>query len=107
LSHDKIKTTEENEMAYNESAKKAIMKYQQKSLDRVSVWVPKGTKAVWQAHAELMGESLTAFLTRAVMETMQRDRAKAKEAIAAAIRTEKSLAAQKNEAEEPAETTEE
>lgn len=90
-------------MAYNEKSKEAIMKYQQKNLDRVSVWVPKGTKAVWKSHAELMGESLAGFLTRAVAEAVQRDRARAKEAIAEARRTMKSLPPLENETEEEAE----
>lgn len=44
-------------------------------LDRINLTVPKGKKAVIQAHAEAHGESATAFINRAIDETMKRDNA--------------------------------
>ena len=38
--------------------------------------VTKGKRAVIQAHAQSQGESVNAFLNRAVDETMERDRQK-------------------------------
>ena len=35
--------------------------------------LPKGQKEVIQAHAEAQGESLNAFINRAITETMERD----------------------------------
>lgn len=45
-------------------------------LDRINLTVPKGKKAVIQAHAEAHGESATAFINRAIDETMERDERK-------------------------------
>lgn len=42
-------------------------------LDRINLTVPKGKKAVIQAHAEAHGESATAFINRAIDEAMERD----------------------------------
>lgn len=37
------------------------------------VWVPKGEREVISSHAESQGESLNAFIRRAIAETMERD----------------------------------
>ena len=42
-------------------------------LDRVNLTMPKGQKDTVKAHAEARGESLNAFINRAITETMQRD----------------------------------
>jgi predicted HicB family RNase H-like nuclease len=60
-------------MAYNESAKKAVAKYNSKAYDRLEIRVPKGKKEILQAHAKTKGESLNGFVTRAINETMERD----------------------------------
>lgn len=44
-------------------------------LDRVNLTMPKGQKDTVKAHAEAQGESLNAFINRAINETMQRDNA--------------------------------
>ena len=44
-------------------------------LDRVNLTMPKGQKDTLKAHAEAQGESLNAFINRAINETMQRDNA--------------------------------
>lgn len=46
-------------------------------LDRVNLTMPKGQKDVVKAHAEAQGESLNAFINRAIDETMERDNAAA------------------------------
>lgn len=42
-------------------------------LDRVNLTMPKGQKDIAKAHAEGRGESLNAFINRAINETMERD----------------------------------
>lgn len=42
-------------------------------LDRVNLTMPKGQKDTVKAHAEAQGESLNAFINRAITETMERD----------------------------------
>ncbi len=42
--------------------------------DRISLVVPKGNKEELQAHAQEMGESVNAFINRAIRETMARDK---------------------------------
>lgn len=44
-------------------------------LDRVNLTMPKGQKDAVRAHAESLGESLNAFINRAINETMERDNA--------------------------------
>lgn len=42
--------------------------------DRISVMLPKGMKIVVQEHASKYGEKTNAFINRAIIETMGRDR---------------------------------
>lgn len=42
-------------------------------LDRVNLTMPKGKKDTVKAHAEAQGESLNAFINRAINEAMERD----------------------------------
>ena len=60
-------------MASSEALKRAIKKYDQEKVDRIPLRVPKGKKEIIQAHATKCGESINAFLNRAVDETMERD----------------------------------
>jgi predicted HicB family RNase H-like nuclease len=60
-------------MAIREAQKKAVRKYNEKAYDRVELKVTKGKKAELQAHAESKGESLNAFVNRAIDETVERD----------------------------------
>jgi len=57
----------------SEALKRAIKKYDQEKVDRIPMRVPKGQKEIIQAHAAKRGESINAFLNRAVNETMDRD----------------------------------
>ena len=48
-------------------------KWQQENKERINLVVDKGSKAIIKAHAEAQGESLNAFINRAITETMERD----------------------------------
>lgn len=48
-------------------------RYNAKAYDEIKVRVPKGNKDVIKAHAETHGESVNAFVNRAIDETMERD----------------------------------
>lgn len=61
-------------MSVSEAQKKASIKYLEK-LDEIRIRMPKGQKDVIKAHAEARGESVNAFVGRAIEETMQRDKA--------------------------------
>ena len=50
-------------------------RYNAKAYDSLRIVVKKGRKAEIQAHAEVMGESLNAFVGRAINEAMERDQA--------------------------------
>ena len=52
---------------------KAISKYKREKIEEVRVTVPKGKKAIVQAHAANKGESLNGFVNRAIDEAMERD----------------------------------
>ena len=57
----------------SKAQQKAIAKYEDKVYDKFLVRVPKGEKEVIHAHAEARGESLNAFVGRAIKETIERD----------------------------------
>ena len=50
-----------------------VNRYIAKSYDRVNLTLPKGQKDVIRAHAESRGESVNAFIPRAIAEAMERD----------------------------------
>ena len=54
---------------------KAVNKYIKENYDRINVNMPKGRKEEVKAHADTQGESLNAFINRAIAETMARDTA--------------------------------
>lgn len=62
-------------MAVSKAQQKAVNKYVKENYDRVNVNMPKGQKEKAKAHAEAQGESLNAFINRAITETMERDAA--------------------------------
>ena len=63
---------EENAVAASEAQKKATVKYLEK-LDEVRIRMPKGRKAIIQAHAEAQGQSTNAYINAAIDEKMERD----------------------------------
>ena len=60
-------------MPTSKSVLRAVKKYDAEKVDRVVFRVPKGKKELLQQHAAAQGESLSAFLNRAVDEAMERD----------------------------------
>lgn len=59
-------------MAISDAQKKATYKYREK-IEVLRFQVPKGERDIIKAHAESQGESVSAFLNRAVKETMEKD----------------------------------
>ena len=72
-----IYSLEVGEMAGNSEYRN---KWISEKLDRVNLTMPKGQKETIKAHAEAQGESLNAFINRAITETMERDGAATEEA---------------------------
>lgn len=60
-------------MPISEARKRANQAYIDKQ-DEIKVRVPKGKKEEIKAHAESRGESVNGFVSRAIKETMERDR---------------------------------
>lgn len=56
---------------------RAQNKYIAKAYDRINLTVPKGRKDIIQSHAAAQGESVNAFIGRAIEEAMERDRGEA------------------------------
>ena len=52
-------------------------RYNAKAYDEIKVRVFKGQKEVIQSHAEKQGESVNAFIGRAITEAMERDNGEA------------------------------
>lgn len=70
---------EAGRLTISKAQQRATANYVKKNYDRIEVKVLKGKKEVIQAHAEAQGESLNAFINRAITETMERDAPAAKE----------------------------
>lgn len=60
-------------MAVPKANQRAVNKYKKNNYDRIEITVPKGQRAVFQAHAATLGESVNGFIGRAISETMERD----------------------------------
>lgn len=60
-------------MSASEAQKRATAKWQKEKVEEIKFRVPKGRKEVIKSHADRCGESMNAFLLRAVEETMERD----------------------------------
>ena len=58
---------------YSEARKNANKNWDSKNLDRISIALPKGSKDALKAHAESQGESINAFIKRAIMEVTEMD----------------------------------
>ena len=59
-------------MATSKAQQKAVNKYMAANYDRINLTVLKGRKDIIKAHAESKGESVNAFINRAIDETMER-----------------------------------
>mgnify|MGYP005767145171 CR=1 FL=1 len=56
-----------------EARRRASAKYLKETVEDIRIRVPKGQKAIIKSHAENQGESMNAFVVRAINETMERD----------------------------------
>ena len=63
-------------MSSSEAQKRATAKWQKEKVEEIKFRVPVGKKSLIQEHAAKNGESVNAFLNRAVEETMARDEKK-------------------------------
>ena len=61
-------------MPYTEAQKRATIKYISENKDKITLMVNKGDRDAIYDHAKLMGETGTAFIKRAIAETIERDR---------------------------------
>jgi len=57
----------------SKAQQKAVTRYTKNNYDRLEVRTPKGQGEEIKTHAKHNGESMNAFLLRAIRETMQRD----------------------------------
>lgn len=73
--HQQREYREVQELAISDAQRRAVAKYNAANYDRVELRLEKGKKDVAKAHAEAQGESLNAFINRAINETMERDNA--------------------------------
>ena len=62
-------------MAYSESSKKAAMKYMAANYDHMSIRFRHDVYNAMQDHIAYTGESKVKFISRAIMETIERDKA--------------------------------
>lgn len=60
-------------MPASKAQQKAVAKYMKENYDEIKVRVPKGEKAIIKSHADARGESVNAFINRAIEETLQRE----------------------------------
>lgn len=60
-------------MPTTKAGQKAVNKYMRENYDRVNLTMPKGRKDEVKAHADTRGESLNAFINRAIDSQIQRD----------------------------------
>lgn len=60
-------------MAVSKAQQRATAKYVKANYDRMEIVVPKGTREIIKSHATAHGESVGAFIKRAVDSQMDRD----------------------------------
>jgi predicted HicB family RNase H-like nuclease len=65
-----------SQIATTKAAQRAVNKYMKENYDRINLTIPKGGKDEIKAHAEARGESVNAFIGRAISEQMKRDNEK-------------------------------
>ncbi len=62
-------------MPTTKAQQRAVNKYMKENYDEIKVRTEKGQKDKIKAHAESRGESVNAFINRAISETMERETA--------------------------------
>ena len=65
-------------MTATKAQQRAVNKYMKENYDEIKVRTDKGKKEKIKAHAESRGESVNAFINRAIDETMGRDQQRRK-----------------------------
>lgn len=65
-------------MAISKAQQRAVAKYTRANYDEITIRVPKGEKETIKAHANSTGESVNAFIGRAISEAMTRDKEREK-----------------------------
>jgi uncharacterized protein (DUF1778 family) len=60
-------------MAISEARRRANEKYNAKAYEQIQLRVRTGYKDIIKAHAESKGESVNAFINRAIAEAMERE----------------------------------
>lgn len=60
-------------MPASKAQQKAVSKYMKENYDVYQIRMKKGQKDTIKAHADSQGESINAFIGRAIQETMERD----------------------------------
>lgn len=60
-------------MPASKAQQRAVNKYITNNYDRINLTLPKGEKDVIRSHAAARGESVTAFISRAIAEQLIRD----------------------------------
>ena len=66
-------------MATTKAQQKAVSNYMRKNYDVFQIRMPKGKREIIKSHAETQGESMNAFVIRAIDEAMERDTTAIKE----------------------------
>lgn len=60
-------------MASTEAQKRASAKWNREKVDDLRIRVPKGLREIIREHASRQGETINAFVFRAISEAMERD----------------------------------
>ena len=60
-------------MSPTDAQRRAIARWQKEKVEEIKCRVPKGKKAVIKDYAQKCGESVNAFILRAIEEAMERD----------------------------------
>lgn len=63
-------------MTASKAQQRAVNKYMKENYDEIKVRTEKGKKDQIKTHAESQGESVNAFINRAIDETIERDQNK-------------------------------
>ena len=63
-------------MPASKAQQRAVSKYMKENYDEIKVRVEKGKKEIIKVHAESTGESVNAFIQRAISEAIKRDKEK-------------------------------
>ena len=61
-------------MPASKAQQRAVNKYMANNYDRINLTVPRGQKDIIKTHAEARGESVNAFIGRAIAEAIERDK---------------------------------